>query len=284
MHPGEPHLLNAGRLRFSFLLLIPGNWPERGALIVKRQRMPRTVDVAAQLEIVDRHAVGFDRVPQAEECDRDILAPRFFDLSLHSRKNPTTPAPVVQPDQAVAHQAPNDDKRAPGLKACRPEASVGGRGIVGEFLLRAEGHEAGMVHEADEHADRKCAAAEAEGVDGRTILVGNRTDAAGGTVWIITAQEFVERQNILLDAPTSCAADRREDAVGRGADTVGIDAELLRVALVERLEDAPHISLFRAARTIAGAISEQYEFASHNRPPGNAFINRLIIGPSGLSR
>jgi len=64
---------------------------------------------------------------------------------------------------------------------------------MGELLLGAEGHEAGMVYEADEHADRECAAAEAEGIDGRAILFRDRTNGTRGAVWIITAQKFVER-------------------------------------------------------------------------------------------
>ncbi len=259
VHAGEPHLRQpagrhaAGRDELRLVRLVEQHRVEGLALLVQRQRVAGALHVQAQvvvdrlhrpdqqrdapLELVDRHAVGGDGVPQAQEADRHRAG-----LALRRQGGEVRGGLARgEPQQRVAQPPAQPHHGAPRRIARVAVAAVGEDRVRVELGLGAAAHQALAVDQRRQHADGERAAAEAEGVD----VVARR---------VVAADELVEVDDVALQAVAADAAEDGQELDRRIADAVVVHRELRRRRLVDRLEHAPDIGLLRLGRAVAGAV------------------------------
>ena len=85
-------------------------------------------------------------------------------------------------------------------------------------------------------------------------------------VAIVTAGEFVQRDDVAPQPETERAAEDRHRLERRSADPVVIERDLVVAGEIQRLEHAPDIGSPDFRGGIAGAVGQQNDFSAHEMP------------------
>lgn len=230
---------------------------EGGALLVQRQRLAgashplarqgmggefERPDEAADAarHLVQRRAVGGDRIPHADEMD--------------FRHLPVLVLVVVVAQEQVADPAENFLDAEDGVVALAPVGAVGGARLVVELLLVARRDQALVEDQAADDAHGEGAAAEAE------------AEEAVAVVAIVTAGEFVDVDDVALQPDAEGAGEDRPRLERGRADAVVVEGDLVAVRQFERLERAPDIGAPDLRAGIAGAVGQKDDVSAHGQP------------------
>ena len=132
---------------------------------------------------------------------------------------------------------------------------VGGDRFLIELDLVVGGYQTLIEYQADDDTDGEGAATEAEAVDIVAVAV------------VVAAGEFVDVDDIPLQAEAERAAKNRPRLERRGADAVVVECDLVISRQVQRFESAPDIRAPNLRRGIARAIGKQHNVSTHGIPP-----------------
>src|ERR1700730_3837173 len=88
-----------------------------------------------------------------------------------------------------------------------------------------------------------------------------------GLILVVAAGEFVDVDDVPLQAEAERAAENRPRLERRGADAVVVECNLVISRPVQRLEGAPDVVAPDLRRGIARAVRQQNNFSTHGIPP-----------------
>src|SRR5229473_1881259 len=233
---------------------------KRGALFVERKRLADAQHALAvervggklkrhdppadaARHLVHRQAIGGHRVPHPDEADVLDLAIVALVVRDRQQRVPNCPEPVLGmpgPQRVVA------------LAAIIP---VGGDRLVIELGFAAGGYQTLIENQADDDTDGEGAATEAEAVDIVAVAL------------VVAAGEFVDVDDVPLQAEAERAAKNRPRLERGGADAVVVECDLVISRQVQRLEGAPDICAPDLRRGIARAVGQQNNVSAHAITP-----------------
>src|SRR6266851_4911365 len=133
--------------------------------------------------------------------------------------------------------------------------SVGGDRLFVELGFIVSGHQALIEDQADDHADREGATTEAEAID----IV--------GLILVVAAGEFVDVDDVPLQAEAERTTKNRPRLERRGAYAVVVECDLVISRQVQRPEGPPDIRAPHLRRGIACAVGKQHDVSTHGIPP-----------------
>ena len=150
------------------------------------------------------------------------------------------------------------------MKARPAISAVSHLGLCVDFRLSIAGDKTLMKHKAYHDPHRKCAATEAE-----------RVDLVAGLV--IHTQEFVDVEDVALEAPTKGAAQYSQGLKRRCADAVIVEGDLVRSQSYGACKPPPILTGYRA---ISSSL-RQYRKPIPTR--GGPQVALLVRGPAARS-
>jgi len=139
-------------------------------------------------------------------------------------------------------------------------------GLLIELRLSVGTHEALFEHQPGQHADGKGAAAEAE-AENLVVFGDDAVLLILGLGFVVPAKEFVDAQNIALEAEPERAAKDGGRLERRRADAVIIDRDLVGLGQVDGFERAPDIGSPNLGGGIARSVRQQDDPLWHGAPP-----------------
>ncbi len=191
--------------------------------------------------LIERRAIGGDRVPHTDEVD---LVHR-----------PIVGLIVILRQEQVAKRA-EEILDVPDRMIPLPAVlAVGGTRLPVELGLIVRLHQALIDDQAHDNTDRERAAAESKAVQFFVVFA------------IVAAGEFVEGDDVALQAETERAAEDRHRLERRGADAVVIKRDLVVAGKIQRIERAPDIGAPDFRRRITRAVGQQNDFSAHRIAP-----------------
>src|SRR5262249_3941871 len=206
----------------------------------KFERHDPPADAARHL--IHRQAIGGYRIPHPEEAD-------LLDLAIVALV-------VIDRPQEVAN-GPEPIFRMPGPPRMIPLAAILPVGSDRLFVELAFifGRDQPLIEDQACHDTyRECAAAEAESVDVVAIVL------------VVAASEFVEVDDIPLQAEAECAAKDRPWLERRGAYAIVIEGDLATSRKIQRLKGTPDVRAPNLGCRIAGAVRQQHNVSAHEWP------------------
>ena len=206
-----------------------------------RQRPDPVVDAARHL--LDRAAIGRDRVPHAHEVDGLDFDPPS---GLQSARSPPQRRDCVAEETKRLHDEPHRHVEAAPIDTVRRQ------GITGELRLAAvAGDQAHARDHPRDDADGEGAAAEAKAEDAVARAV-------------VPAGVAIEVEHVALEAEAEDAAEHGQRAERRRSHSVVVVRDLpARITEIERSVDPPDIGLEQLRRAVAGAIRQQDDVLCH---------------------
>ena len=228
-------------------------------MIGKLERNDPPADPSRHL--VHRQAIGGHRIPHPHEADVFGLAIVALVVLDREEEVANGPVPVLwMPGQ----------QSMVALGAVLP---VGRDGLLVELAFVVGGHKALVENQADDDADRKCAAAEAEAVEVVAFVL------------VVAACKFVDVDDVPFQAKAERAAKDRPRLECRSADAVVVEGDMVVSRKVQRLKGA------RAGRTqqIAAVCrleieADRLRFSNRAALGGNVFEIAPGVGQRRLVR